>query len=1187
MSSFNNLMNQYRGVGITSRTSSSYEGATRDPVFGEDSLTVDDIVKDSQYLNPIRDYMIERKGVDYRDAPDEKVVDDFVKHMRYFNTNVLSTSGEMRFVSKADEAKKLKVKRAYDIYDNLGNVFVNDGAFGAVSGVGDYLMAGAKDPTNYLGLLTGGVGKFAAGAVTFGGKKAVNEIVRKAAREAALGGAGREAAKEAGLKAGKIAAKRAVARGASSNAADKAAARVAKQVAKENRRMLARKASREAQDKLFDSAGKKSLIATVALDSTAAVLQDNMAQRTLMRAGSQEKYSLLQTGFSSLLGGVAGAAQLGFGKFRGASNLAEDADEALAGVTNRIIEEAMPLLPSDQTKKVKNTFIQAADEWGKKVERGKLYDQAVMPSELINDIVFGVDYKGTEETLGGIAKVMKANGIKMTRKMTVSDLMTNVVRNFDDDAILEINQALKGAGFQVGDLTGNQGKVSDLLARKLSEAGATLNVQSQLRKVLDSSIVSAQDALAATVDSIDAKQEIGKELKRAQRLRYGQSVWKRMLVSSPATTAINVFGFGQFYLGQTMADIFNSGILGAKGLAQVYTNPKEATRTFQQARALTMMQGQKFRNLLDPYTTHNEYMRFLAKEENKDLKKILFETYAGGVDQSTAARYGIDPNGKMVKVTEAVADASAQISGVRIQDTFTKSQMFMTEMDKYLRTEKNMTLRQALNDDGAEIGEDVIQAAIDTTLKSVYAKDYTQTNDQLLGQVAKLVETASNTPGIGTIIPFGRFMNNVVGSAYQWSPLAGMGILRDFTRRSKSLGWMFRESKDVRTGKGILNTEATLDEREAFGRFLVGSTGLGLAMEYDKERQKQNLGVFDINVGGGTIVDAKNTFPFSIFLAVGRVGNNMREGKPVPKELTTEALTQLAVGQVAKDIQFGNDLMNALDAITNVGQEGANRGANLDAFYKATGNIVAGVTRPLDFVNKLHGFVVGNDTGKDVRQADGMNVFTQSATKYVDNIFESLLDSLDRKGAGFGDDALTGEELRVASREGEIYDPNPLARIFGLRIKPGRTATEKAYTMSEMHDWTASERTKVPEYDKVFNTMVAPIMESELQRLIDTPKFKNGDLNARRQLLKKRVSNIKSYVRKRMEEGHGGNENARLRMATKVSGVDKEIRTDALRMAKEQFGIDGKVEDMDYRELGIILDYVDYLKDMYKTVAKI
>ena len=66
MSSFNNLMNQYRGVGLTSRNN-TFATEARDPVFGEDSLTVDDIVNNNQYLQPVREYMIERKGVDYRE----------------------------------------------------------------------------------------------------------------------------------------------------------------------------------------------------------------------------------------------------------------------------------------------------------------------------------------------------------------------------------------------------------------------------------------------------------------------------------------------------------------------------------------------------------------------------------------------------------------------------------------------------------------------------------------------------------------------------------------------------------------------------------------------------------------------------------------------------------------------------------------------------------------------------------------------------------------------------------------------------------------------------------------------------------------------------------------------------------------------------------------------------------------
>lgn len=40
------------------------------------------------------------------------------------------------------------------------------------------------------------------------------------------------------------------------------------------------------------------------------------------------------------------------------------------------------------------------------------------------------------------------------------------------------------------------------------------------------------------------------------------------MVSSPATTAANVAGFAQFYGGQTVADLFSSGLLGVAGAAQ-------------------------------------------------------------------------------------------------------------------------------------------------------------------------------------------------------------------------------------------------------------------------------------------------------------------------------------------------------------------------------------------------------------------------------------------------------------------------------------------------------------------------------------------------------------------------------------------------------------------------------------------
>ena len=1125
---------------------------TPEPIFTGDSLTKDELTQ-RQYLQPIRDYMIERKGVDYKDIADEKVVDDFVQHMRYFNANTISTANEARFVHKANENTKNKARRAYEIYDNLGHVFQNDGALGAVDGVKDYVFAAAKDPTNYLGLITGGIARAGAAGVSFTGKRAVRETVRRAYQEAYKEGASKSAAKKAGIEAGKIAAKRAISKGATSEAADKAAGEVTRRVTLENRRGLARKAAKAEQDRLFTTAGTKSLYATTALDSTFAVLQDIQAQKTLLSAGAQEKYSLLQTGFSSLLGGVAGAAQLGFGKFRGVSNLEADEDVALKSITNTIIEDVQPILDKQATKEAADAMIASAKAWKEKADAGKKQFGQVMPAELVKNMIFGDAWDGTPQTIGGIAKVMKDNGLKLSRKTTISDLMTNVVRNIDDDLLEEINDQIKGAGITFGDMSGNQVQLSQLLAGKISDAGATLNVASQLRRTLDTSIVAAQDAISDTMDSVVAKEAVKGELKRTESLRYGQSVWKRMLVSSPATTAVNVFGFGQFYIGQTMADIFNSGLLGAKGLGQMYTNPKEATRTFQQMRAYTAIQGQKMRNLLDPYTTHDQYMKFLSK--NKDIQKILFETYAGGVE-ATAKRYNIDPDGSVVKATEAIANASAQITGVRIQDSFTKSQMFMTEMDKYLRLSKGKTLTEAMNDETIDIGEDVIYAAIDSTLKSVYAKDYT-TNDQLLNGVAKLVEGISNTPGFGFILPFGRFMNNVVASAYQWSPLAGFSVIKDFATRS------------ARGGK-------QLTDQEAVGRWLVGSTALGLAAAYDEDRQRKGLGVFEVDAGGGTIVDAKNTFPFSIFLATGRAVNLAAKGQPVPRELSTEVLTQLAVGQVARDVQFGNDLLNAMDTVFNFDE--GQRGASTDAFLKATGNVVAGVTRPLDVVNKLTGYVMGNDGAKDVRQAEGMNIFTQSATKYMDNILESFVDKTD---------SITGEQLRVATREGEVYDPAPLARIFGLTVKPGRTAVEKAYSMTDMFPWTASERTKIPEYDRVFNDFLAPILEREVQSLLDNPSFKNANVTQQRGMLKKKVSNVKREVRDHIRTGHLGEEESRLSYAAKIEGKPKETKREAMKMANEQFGIDGKFEDMNFRELGIILEYIEYLEEMYREAGKL
>ena len=286
------------------------------------TLKKNDLMK-YQYVTPIRDYMVERKGVDYKNMTDEEVIDDFVQHMRYFNANTVSTTGELRFINKASDAQKAKARKAYEIYEQLGNVFQNDGAMGAVDGVKDYIFAAAKDPTNYIGIATGGIGRFLAGSVSITGKKVVRDAVKRAGLQAAKDGASREEIRKAAVKAGKEAAKRAVKAGTSDNQAKKVAERVTQQVTKEGRRNVALDAMKKKQQDLFAQAGRTSLKVTLGADAGFAMMHDNLAQNTLMEAGAQEQYSKSQTIFSSLLGGVAGAAQLGFGKFRGVSGFEE------------------------------------------------------------------------------------------------------------------------------------------------------------------------------------------------------------------------------------------------------------------------------------------------------------------------------------------------------------------------------------------------------------------------------------------------------------------------------------------------------------------------------------------------------------------------------------------------------------------------------------------------------------------------------------------------------------------------------------------------------------------------------------------------------------------------------------------------------------------------------------------------
>jgi len=1171
-------------------------------------------------INTIRDYMSANKGADYVDMDQETLVEDFVDHMRYFNTNTLKTAGEVRFISKADDNTKAMAAKAYNLYDSLGNVFVNDGFYGAVDGVKDYVFAAASDPTNYIGVLTGGYGKAAALGLSQSGKIAIRKATSEAAKRAATSGATREAAENAGIEAGMLMAQRMIAKSASSKEVAAASRRAAKAARAQARLSAAQRAASGVAKEEFKKKAKRAVLQTTAIDSLLAGIQDNAIQSIYLDVGAQDEYSQLQTGFSLALGGVGGGLHYAFGKFDGVSGLADAIKEVeIAGRADKASElvertkiksiekdieaaEAMPAKTKGQKivktrkinqlkaqkRKLKRELIgkpllpdvkdqerasQAIKDgikrWDEKVKSGEyltegytaddIAQEAVaIPEVLLKQIMLGDGNKG------GVAAIFRERGMKLRRDTKVSDIMTNLVRFMPEDDLQEISNLFRErVGITLGETADLGIEIGEIIAADVSKAGKKLAVMSQVRRTIDHGVVAGNEILANMVQSKDVRdtlEEAGGYVditkKTPKALSYTQNVWKRLLVSSPATTAANVMGFGQFYSGQVVADIFSGGLLLTGAAAKVGIGDfKGANELVRQAKVYTQIQSQKMKNFVDPFTTHDAYMKLMQQikdEKGKsDVQGLLFETVAGGVERS-AKRYNMDPDGNVFKLFENLTNASMNITGVRIQDTFTKSQMFMTELDKYLRLKKkDLTLEKVLKENKIEeLDDDIIGAAVDTTLRSVFSKDYTTDSfdkDQLLGVVAKVVEKASNTPGIGLILPFGRFMNNVVATAYQWSFLS---LLPAAAR---------------------IAVKGDVQSVEAMSRAMVGTTALGLAINYSQQQEEQGLAPNLIKTSGGNIVDVRNVFPLSAFLVAGRYGSFLIKNEPIPRELKEEMLNQLAIGQVARDAQFANDLFNILDVFS---ENDSKRGNAINALAKSTGNVLAGFTRPLDAANRMVGFLTDTDIAKDVRQAKGGAVLTQSATKYFDNILEVLIGETDN---------ITGEKLRIATRQGDIYDANPLARILGINVKQGRTPAEKVYSMAELQTWKADQRSKMPMYDRIFNEALAPLLEPKMSRLLTDKRFTKGEglpegrslLQYRRDRVRNVLNEAKKETREMLDYHESPNYMDRLRYKASVKGT-KEQQAEAMRYMNRN-GVSGEVKDFNYRELNMYNSYIDHL----------
>ena len=1102
------------------------------PTVKDGSLKVDDIVATQKHVDAIRDYMVDRKGKQFMDMDKEKLVDKFVTHMRYFNTNEAFTIDEARYVTLADKDKKARAGKAYQVYDRLGNVFVNDGFYGAVGGVADYLGAVASSPSTYFGL---GVGK----ALTLGGGKLGAKFVKEKAK-AAVRDTLRKAATE--------------------------------NIGKEARKKLAIEAYDDVIKKAVRGRSLRNIGITGGADAATALGQDYLIQTDIEKAtGVREDYSFLQGGLSALGSGIGtGLSVYGVPKVVGAdrkdltgsaakqilkANQIKQQDiksqEAREKFNNKYLAKIRRLA---EKKKENPSTVDEILKTGKKLSydyegfselaQGKITDPKLAEAptfepELTAFLLGKADDSPTENI---ITLALEA-GAKFRPGMNPAQMYSRAFQFLSKEALAEVSELTKSNfGVYLGDaldtvnFTTNLGKK---IAATASDAGKNLRLFQLDGIQTDKNLVETSLSILEQNSKLTQRTKtLGDKPKGYEKYGgYLQNVWKRALVSAPQTTAVNVLGFSQMYLATTAQEVLQATAYGLTGDIGKF-------------KSLLGLQTKKLKNLFDPYSTFDNYQAILKTDPR--LQKLLTETVAGGVER-TAKRFDFNKESKVLQTVEGLTNFSQTISLVNLQDTVTKSQMFMNSIDKYLRIQKNKTLDDVLQSGTLfDLDDDVYERAMGDTLKSVFAEDYTKTGG-LIGLAAKGVEAASNFPGVGFILPFGRFMNNVVATTYRHSPLALLDAASAIAKGSK------------------------IDATEAFSRAAVASAAYKYVYDFQQEQEKKGYQWFELETGSGEVTDITNTFPLSLLMITGRVANRRNNGDFVDRDLVTEFGKQIAIGQAATDLQFGNDITRIIQLAFNTNGDFKGPLSTVSETLSYTGgNVFSGFTRPLDSANKLFGYGMQTLTPYDVtpqvdrRLAKGpFEKFGYNATKYVDNIIEGMASGLK------GETVLLGDELRVAAREGSVFDPSPYRTMTGTRIKQPRTFANIVFGMVDKPEWKTGMYTGVPEHDSFANKVLAPLIEKEAELLLKDSSFLRGSYDDKKTKVNAMLNSVKNRVRKYLADIPETEQGLDYRK-TKLDNVSKLLMKRARKIAEIQ---DVDLRDLTEGEVSKLEAVVDYLRD--------
>jgi hypothetical protein len=1050
-----------------------------------------------------------------RDISDKNLIQEWQNWMRSLaGGQTVTTGNDVAWFATADDQQRALMGASFEIMDKMPSIFDDNVTWSeTLDGVRDYVRAGVWDPSTVLGL---GVGR----------------LFTKGAAKGAIMGL-RHSAKQAG--------KNALARGMSKEAAKELEKKVLK--------------------KSFRNAGlKKNLppvIAGMSTDAAIAVGTDQLYQGLRIGSGVQDHRSLPQSAGAALgvivIPGLVATTKAGTKAMSRGLNFKNyiDVSSKFSGKDpDTIMSEVVARVDNEKVNKdLRKTFKDFEDNmdtylpWSvareaaaKEVVKSDIDGSPSALEDLFESIfLFGKPEKGITQK-GFIYSMAEAGFVYVPRGKddTVSNFIADAMKKtVTQDTLNAYTKAFKDK-FKTKDL-----KAAGIFNIKTpEELGDWFINRSRFAGKTMFNRKAAQDILNKDIDNITAKDlldlhKTNKEVDAANatpadRVKYIQSVWKRLLTSHPSTTGLNIKGWAYTTGLNNLSDVVLGAVLALQGRGV-------------EAKGSILGAVRRGYNVLDFDATIDQGLNYLKFKP--EVAEDLLSEISGGVEsRDILNRLNLDPKSKINQASEKTVSAIQAAAGVRLQDEVTKMISFMSALDQNIMKVYGVSFNKFMAREDAYVEmfspkflKEVQEPAVKRAKKETYSFSWiTEKGSGPFLEMAKYIERFSNSPGGGFLIPFGRFFNTVT---------AMVGDYTGFNAAKHVLGKVYKKENPLDDEGQLLFSKGVVGIGLIFG---PGSYN-GTTSEYEaaKERVRNGQAWNFQPLPDGSRRDVTYDAPLNYTRIIAQALAHRSIDGQVPDPLKEE-IFQTLIGQTFRGTGEAYETLKDYGQVILDGDLDNSFVASYELLSGSFARVASGGLRFLEPVNAVATYATGDFANPDRRQGnkDLNNIF-----KYVENIPNMI-----------GIETSDLPERNIATRGQANYDAGRI--IGGARGDRGPSPSERIAASVGLKAWQAMDFQGEPELKNRLDDFVQELFNVEASKAIE-----NGVLEKPLKQRQKEFRDIKQKVKKRARSLLGGSSRKSdklLELESKVLSKPKLLKDRAV----EFLGYEGRIEDLKDMEDG-------------------